>query len=152
MQVILMIEKAFLTGRTTTIEVYPLDYKEFLEFRGLNIQKYDKSLNKKYFEEFLKQGGIPQYIIEQDPQYLIEVVNSIIEKDIILYYKIRDERTIKELFKLLCSRIGKPTSYNKLSNILNIKPETVKRYISYFEKTYLSFSLVKNLQEAEMKV
>ena len=133
-------KKAFLTGRTTTIEVYPLSYKEFLKFRGLKVLKYDVSLNRKYFEEYLKHGGIPQYVIKRDPQYLIDVVNSIIEKDIIQHYEIRDGGTIKELFKLLCSGIGRPTSYNKLSNVLKAKPETVKKYLTYFEKTYLFFS------------
>ena len=133
-------KKAFLTGRTTTIEVYPLSYAEFLEFRGLKVPKHDASLNRKYFEEYLKHGGIPQYVIKQDPQYLMDVANSIIEKDIILHYKIRDEGTIKELFRLLCSRVGKPVSYNKLSKILNAKFETVRKYLTYFEKTYLFFS------------
>ena len=133
-------KKAFLTGRTTTLEVYPLNYEEFLEFKRLKIPKYDRSLNRKYFEEYLKQGGIPQYVIEQDPQYLVDVTNSIIEKDIISRYNLRDAGTIKELFKLLCSRIGTPISYNKLSNILKIKTETVKKYLTYFEQTYLFFS------------
>ena len=133
-------EKAYLTGRTTTIEVFPLTYQEYLEFRNYEIQKYDKALNKKYFEEYLKYGGIPEYVIKKDPQYLIDVINSIIEKDIIFFYRIKDEKVIKELYKLLCERIGKPTSYNKLSNILKVKPETIKRYITYFEKTYLLFS------------
>ena len=132
--------KAFLTGRTSTIEVYPLSYREYLEFRNLEIQKYDSNLNKRYFEEYLKHGGFPEYVIEQDPQHLLDIANSIIQKDIVSYYSIKDEKTIKELFNLLCVRIGKPTSYNKLAKILKIKPETVKNYVSYFEKTFMFFS------------
>ena len=82
---------------------------------------------------------MPEYVIKRDPQYLIDVINSIIEKDIILYHNLKDPATIKELFRLLCSRIGKPTSYNKLSNILKVKPETVKKYVSHLEKTHLIF-------------
>ena len=133
-------KKAFLTGRTATVEVYPLDYEEFLKFKKIKIEKHDKSLNKRYFEEYLKHGGMPQYTLDPDPERLLEIVNSIIQKDLISYYKIKDEKSIKELFKILCRRIGTPVSYNKIAGILKIEPETVKKYIHYFEKTYLFFS------------
>ncbi len=136
-------KKAFLTGRTNTIEITPLDFDEFLLFKGLKLNKYDDIINKSYFEKYLNLGGLPQYILDEDPNYLNETVNSIIYKDIISKYKIRDEKIIKELFILLCSRIGKPTSYNKLAKILKISDITVKTYISYFEKTYLFYSIDK---------
>jgi predicted AAA+ superfamily ATPase len=134
-------KKAYLTGRTLTIEIYPLSYEEFLIFRNLNLEKYDTTLNEKYFEKYMEIGGIPEYVLKENSQYLLEVLNSIIQKDIIYNYNIKNEKTIKELFSLLMERIGKPTSYNKLSNILKIKPETIKKYIGYFEKTYLLFSI-----------
>ena len=139
-------EKAYLTGRTKTIEVFPLTYEEYLDFKELKIHKFDTTLNQKEFESYLKLGGLPQYIIENNPQNLVDVVNSIIEKDIISYYKLEDEKTIKELFRLLCERIGKPISYNKLSNILltekniKIKSQTIKKYLTYLEKTFLIYS------------
>ena len=133
-------EKAYLTGRTRTIEIYPLTYDEYLEFREIEVSKFDTTLNRKYFEEYLKSGGILKYVIDEDPQFLLDVVNSIIEKDIIKYHKIKDDRIIKDLFKLLCERIGKPTSYNKLSNILNVRVETIRNYITYLEKTFLIYS------------
>ena len=139
-------EKAYLTGRTKTIEVFPLTYSEYLDFKELKIHKFDTTLNQKEFENYLKLGGLPQYIIENNPQNLVDVVNSIIEKDIISYYKLEDEKTIKELFRLLCERIGKPISYNKLSNILltekniKIKSQTIKKYLTYLEKTFLIYS------------
>ena len=133
-------EKAYLTGRTKTIEIYPLTYDEYLEFREIEVSKFDTTLNKKYFEDYLKSGGILKYVIDEDPQFLLDVVNSIIEKDIIKYHKIKDDRIIKDLFKLLCERIGKPTSYNKLSNILNVRVETIRNYITYLEKTFLIYS------------
>ena len=46
-----------------------------------------------------------------------------------------------ELFKLLCERVGKPFTYNKLSHVLDVSPETVRRYVQYFENTYLFYSI-----------
>ncbi len=133
--------KAYLTGRTKTIEIMPLTFQEFLEFKNIKIYKADKSKLKAYFEEYMKLGGIPKYVETEDREYLKELVNSIIYKDIISQYNISNEKAIKELFILLCERVGKPVSYNKLSNILKISVNSVKRYISYFEKAYLFYSV-----------
>lgn len=135
--------KAFLTGRVKTIEVFPLDFKEYLIFKNLKINPYDKILTKKYFEDYMKIGGLPEFVLNADNSYIRELINSIIYKDIIAQNKIKDERTVKELFRLLCQRIGKPTSYNKLANILRVSDLTIKKYIDYFEKSFMFYSVEK---------
>ncbi|MBI5036637.1 ATP-binding protein [Candidatus Micrarchaeota archaeon] len=85
----------------------------------------------------MRLGGIPQYVLTEDEDYLNELVEGIIYKDIIAYHKIENEKAVKELFSLLCRRVGKPTSYNKLSKILGVSVDSVKRYVGYFEKAYL---------------
>lgn len=132
-------QKAKLTGRTRTIEVMPLDFKEFLIFKNADISKEDSAKIEGYFKDFLRIGGIPYYVITEDQTYLNELVESIIYKDIISYHKITAEKTIRELFVLLCQRVGKPTSYNKIAQILKISVDSVKRYIGYFEKAYLFY-------------
>ncbi|MFT4326663.1 MAG: DUF4143 domain-containing protein, partial [Candidatus Woesearchaeota archaeon] len=92
---------------------------------------------------YLYEGGIPEFVLTQDISQLNELLNSILYKDIIAQYNIKNEKEIKELLRLLCQRIGKPTSYNKLANILHISGDTVKKYITYFEKTYLFYSVEK---------
>jgi len=134
-------KKAYLTGRTITLEVMPLDFEEFLLFKKVHIKPFDKQLNISYFEEYMQKGGIPKFVLENDIDYLNELVNSILYKDIIAQYNIKDEKIIKELLRLLCQRIGKPTSYNKLGKILNISDNSVKKYITYFEKCYLFYSI-----------
>ena len=66
-------------------------------------------------------------------------MENILYKDIIAYHKITAEKTIKELFILLCQRVGKPMSYNKIAEILKISVDSVKRYVGYFEKAYLFY-------------
>ena len=132
-------KKAKLTGRTKTIEVMPLDFQEFLEFKEAKISKSDAAKLESYFRDYLRIGGIPYYVLTEDKTYLNELVESIIYKDIIAYHKITAEKTIKELFILLCQRVGKPMSYNKIAEILKISVDSVKRYIGYFEKAYLFY-------------
>lgn len=132
-------KKASLTGRTKTIEVMPLDFEEFLLFKKAKISKSDSAKLKSYFEDYLRIGGIPYYVITEDKSYLNELVESIVYKDIISYHKITAEKIIKELFVLLCQRVGKPMSYNKIADILKISVDSAKRYVGYFEKAYLFY-------------
>ena len=132
-------KKGSLTGRIKTIEVMPLDFQEFLIFKEAKISKSDNAKLESYFKDYLKLGGIPQYVLTEDKSYLNELVENIIYKDIIAYHKITAEKTIKELFILLCQRVGKPMSYNKISGVLKISVDSAKRYVSYFEKAYLFY-------------
>lgn len=134
-------KKAYLTGRTKTIEIAPLTFSEFLEFKEAKIGKADRAKLESYFRDYLRIGGIPYYVLTEDGQYLNELIESIIYKDIIAYHKISSEKAVKELFILLCQRVGKPMSYNKLAKILKISVDSVKRYIDYFEKAYLFYTV-----------
>ncbi len=145
-------KKAFLTGRTRTIEILPLNFQEFLIFKNLEIKKSDRARLESYFKDYLKIGGIPYYVLTEDREYLNELVQSIIYKDIVAYHKITNEKVVKELFYLLCQRVGKPTSYNKISNILKISVDSVKRYVSYFEKAYLFYIVDKYSKSYNKKV
>ncbi|RLG15858.1 MAG: ATP-binding protein [Candidatus Nanohalarchaeota archaeon] len=137
-------KKAFLTGRTKTIEVMPLDFQEFLQFRKIKVKKYDYALMKTYFDDYLKNGGMPEYVLEPDIDYLKELVESIVYKDIIAYHNIKDKTIVFNLLKLLSERVGKRLTYNKLANILKISVDSVRRYLSYFEDTYLVYMIGKH--------
>ena len=145
-------KKALLTGRTKTIEVMPLTFQEFLQFKWAKISKTDKPKLESYFKDYLKLGGIPYYVLTEDRDYLNELIESIIYKDIIAHYKITGERAVKELFVLLCRRVGKPMSYNKLAKILKISVDSVKRYVGYFEQAYLFYVVDRYSKSANEKV
>jgi hypothetical protein len=90
----------------------------------------------------MKCGGIPEYVIYQDRAYLQNLVDDIIYKDIIACHNIRNHTVIKDFFLLLMERSGKQFSLNKIANILQITPDTAKRYLEFFNDTYL-ISLVQ---------
>lgn len=145
-------KKASLTGRTKTIEVMPLNFQEFLIFREAKINKSDSAKLESYFKDYLKIGGIPYYVLKEDKTYINELIEGIIYKDIIAYHKITAEKTIKELFILLCQRVGKPMSYNKISEILKISVDSAKRYVNYFEKAYLFYVVDRYSKSINEKV
>ncbi|MEJ5351048.1 MAG: ATP-binding protein [Melioribacteraceae bacterium] len=138
---ILKSKKSFITGRTKIIELLPLDFDEYLIFKDIHINKRDEHLYDKYFEDYMYTGGIPEYVLRGDIEYVKELVDDIILKDIAAQYKIRDSYLLKDLFLLLMERCGKVFSINKIANILRVSPDTVKRLISYFQDTYLIYLL-----------
>lgn len=134
---ILKSRKSLITGRAKIIEILPLDFEEYLTFKKISINKKDSHLAEKYFEEFLQCGGIPEYVLREDIEYLKELVDDIILKDIAAQYNIKDNSLLKDFFLLLMERSGKVFSINKLANILKVSPDTVRRYLEHFQNTYL---------------
>lgn len=128
---------AKLTGRTKKIEVKPLSFPEYLRFRSIEIGKADSHMYESYFSDYMEYGGIPRYAMEMDQNYVIQLVDAIITKDIVSYHNIRNPKVLTELFLLLCERAGKKMSINKIARILSISVESARQYLSYMEECFL---------------
>ncbi len=130
-------KKASLTGRSITIEIEPLDLDEYLYFNGIELKKRDSQLYQSYFLEYIKVGGLPENVLNPNRKYLMNLVEDIIQKDITAFHGIKNHQIVRDYFTLLMERGGKQLSINKIGKILNISPDTSKRYLNYFESTYL---------------
>jgi len=129
--------RAFLTGRAITYEIQPLSFHEYLEFREITIAKRDEVLLDSYFRDYIRDGGLPENVLKHRRDYLMGLVDDIIQKDIIAFYSLRNYRVVRDYFSLLMERSGKQVSINKISRILKISPDTAKRYLQYFEDAFL---------------
>ena len=141
-------KKAFLTGRHITIRVKPLSFSEYLIFRGKKTK--EPHLLERYFEEYLRDGGIPEYVLSRDASYLVGLAEDIIARDIGSQANISNLLKLTELFLLLVSHTGKMITYSKLSKLLGIKQETVEQYISYLtssELVHLVYRWAKSFNE-----
>ncbi len=130
-------KKAYLTGRAITYEVKPLDFEEYLQFKGIVIKKSEPYLLETHFQNYMKEGGMPEHVLNPSREYLMGLVNDIIQKDIIAYKGLRNRQVIQDYFTLLMERSGKQLSINKIAHILGISTDTASRYLGYFEETYL---------------
>jgi predicted AAA+ superfamily ATPase len=124
-------------GRYGKMNVFPLSFQEFLEFRNISIKPSEQYLLDKYLEEYMEIGGLPEYVLSSDPQYVEEVVEDIIYKDIAIRYNIKDPIMMKDLFYLLCNRVGKKVTASKLGRLLRLSHDTIRNYLSYFQETFL---------------
>ncbi len=136
-------KNAYLTGRQRVIEVMPLSFEEYLVFKNVTIKKSDAYLIESYFEDYMNDGGMPEYVLSGDIGYLQNLIDNIIYKDIIAYHNIKNESIIKDFYKLLMERSGKQLSLNKMANILSIGVDSAKRYLAYFEDTYFIYTVEK---------
>src|SRR3990167_1685089 len=135
-----------LTGRYIQLEVYPLSFREII------LHKYPDILSKKalstndtgmilhHFSNYLNNGGIPEYVKFEKAEYLKDLFDGILYRDIITRYKINDERSLQEVVYYFASNIGKEFSYTKLGKIVGISsPHTIANYCNYLEQCYLCF-------------
>ncbi|MCX6334873.1 MAG: ATP-binding protein [Bacteroidia bacterium] len=138
-----------LTGRYSTIELFPFSFCEFLNSKGVKIIKSitarDKGILFNHFNEYMKAGGFPEVLAGEDKKiYLLNLFEAIVTRDIIYRHNIRNVRTLKELAILLSGTFAGEISYNRLKNIFALGSEnTVKNYITYFEEAWLFLSLPK---------
>ena len=139
-----------LTGRYVQIELFPFSFSEFLKFKKIKVEKNDFykrveiSKIKNLFREYLKYGGFYQFLNTKDKDFFKYLYDSILYKDVIVRYKLQNEKNIKDVLYYLISNVGKEFSYNSLKNITNIlNSTTIKEYINYLEEVYLIFTINK---------
>lgn len=138
-----------LTGRYKLFEVYPFSFAEFLRFKKITVKDSVYIAEEKVklitaFSKYAESGGMPEYLRNQDSEYIKTLYDNIIYRDIIARYSIRRQRLVRELVGILASSISLPFTYNSLKNSLGLKNAiTVKEYITYLSGAYLFFELLR---------
>lgn len=133
-----------LRGRGIEIKVYPLSFKEFYD--GVS----DKT---KSFNDYIKYGGLP-YLSSLDKEYekkeYLKMLNdTLITKDIIDKYKIRNTNVFNALFDLLCSSIGSYVSPNKIANTLisngfkTVDNDAISNYLNYLCDAFIFYKAIR---------
>jgi hypothetical protein len=130
----------FLSGRYIEIKIFALSYIEFLSFHSL---KNDKTSLFKY----IKYGGLPylKHLSLEDKivyEYLINIYNTVLLKDVVSRYAIRNIFFLEQLIHYLGDNIGNLISSKKISDYLKsqkmkISPNIVLNYLSHLVSVYL---------------
>ncbi len=140
-----------LVGRKNTIYLFPLAQMEFA-----NYENFKETTQK--LEERLLFGSYPE--LEQYPEweekinYLKEIVNSYLLKDILVYEGIKQSNKILDLLKLIAFQIGQEVSLQELARQLGISKNTVERYLDLLSKVFVIYKVPgfsKNLRKEVTK-
>ena len=130
-----------LSGRHVEIRVHPLTYMEFLQFHKL--PDSDESLMT-----YLNYGGLPGLRtvgLDNEDQvwaYLASVFNTIMLKDIIERYDIRNIPFLNNLIAFYADTTGKLTSANSISKYMksqneNVSSNLILLYRSFYSEAFL---------------
>ncbi len=130
----------FLSGRFIEIQVYSLSYSEFLMFQQLETNVENLNL-------YLKYGGLPylKHLKLEDEivfEYLKNIYSTIIYRDIINRYSVRNVSFLEQLVLFLASNTGSIFSAKKISDFLksqriNIAPNQVQIYNRYLVNAFI---------------
>jgi len=137
-------KSAAMTGRGRPIHVSPLTFQDYLRFTGRTYTRSEPPSMINALDEYLMRGGMPEYVLHRDPQTVVDLLDDIIFKDISSVYSIRDPLLLRSMFRGLMERVGRPLSYSKMGRIISLGQDAARRYVGYFDETYLVSILEKH--------
>ena len=142
----------FLAGRHVDIEIFPLSFTEFLEFKGVSIRSRMEMVKfrhriRKLLDEYLEFGSFPKVALIEEEKGKEELLNNyfrdILIKDVQSRFKVREPVKLEELAKYYLTNIGTLQSFNRVRKLLNLSLDTVERYSTYFTVARLIFFVPK---------
>jgi len=135
-----------LSGRYVEINLYTLSYKEFVQFRNTELTNAEDE-----FYLYLKYGGFPvihffDYNDELIYQYINSLYSTILLKDIISRYNIRNVQLFENLTKFVFDNIGNIFSGNSIAKYLKAQNismglDTIQNYLQYLENSFLVYKV-----------
>ncbi len=137
-----------LTGRYIEIEMFPLNFREFLEmkkFLGKDVK--DNALEE--FNDYIRYGGFPKTLEFDSPSdkelYVADVISQIIDKDVVKHRKIRNKAVFERVMTYIINNFGSTTSLSALSDYfkrtehISILPETLNTYLGILESAKIIY-------------
>lgn len=139
-----------LAGRKQLFMMKPVSFIEFLDFK--TGYKYSSRLTdfiigqdprlESLFQEYLHFGGYPRVILadtlERKREEMQEIYTSYLEKDISKLLNVQKTEAFGLLLTMLASQIGQGINVHELSGTLGLDFATVKNYLWYLEKTFIT--------------
>ena len=134
----------YLTGRYVLIPVYPLSFKEYLDFKSSSAKSEKELLN-----EYIKFGGFPIVALgnydEQSAYQIVEgIYNSVITSDITKRHNIVNFDLFNRVVKFIIENVGKTFSANSIVKFLKgegraLSVESIYNYLEWLEKAFVIY-------------
>lgn len=128
-----------LSGRYIGMTVYPFSYTEY---RGI----WNFGKNRESFLSYLKDGGLPELInltdIDVKQRYIEGLRDSIMLKDIVRRYAIKDVALLENLFSFLVNNASNMVSVTGIVKYIKGRGskasyDTVAAYIEYLQEAFI---------------
>lgn len=135
----------YLAGRYIEIPVYTLSYKEFLDFKS-HYSTLNQEANNSVFS-YLRKGGFPvihtaDYTEENAYKVVYDIYSSVILRDTVQRYKIRDVELLERVIMYAFDNIGNTFSGKSVADYFKnqnrkIDINTVYNYLNALEGAFI---------------
>ena len=135
-----------LAGRYVEFIIYPFSFTEFSE---LYTKTVPNTTSHELFTRYLILGGMPylgnlRYQEEPSRQYLQDVYNSVVLKDVVMRNKVRDVDLLERIIAYVFLNTGATFSASAISKYFRsenrkVAPETILSYLKYCEEAFLFY-------------
>ena len=131
------------TGRTFEIKIYPFSFEEYMKYFNFDNQYLA-------FNTFMQDGGMSgSYLYKElvdKNNYLSDIYNTLILRDIVQKYNIKNEDLLKKLSDYLLDNVSNLTSSTKIENLLKSSNQTadhktIAKYIEYLCNAYAFYKV-----------
>lgn len=128
-----------LSGRYVTFEVFPFSFTEYTGITNLEATKQS-------YIQYMESGGLPElFVLPNDDtkrNYIAAVKDTVLLRDIIQRYSIKDPKLLEDLFIYLVNNASNLLSVNNIANYMKSSGrkttyDTIANYIGYIENTFL---------------
>jgi len=151
-----------LRGRTVNVQMFPLNWREYLKFKKIDLEKTPLEQKLYLLRDFLNFGGLPEIVLAQEglrPMLLDDYYQTFVQRDIIGRERIRNKNALRDLLKLVLN--SRFFTYSKFAASLKslghkIGKTTVIDYLRAAQNAYFVFiletgspSVKKRLQSAK---
>lgn len=127
-----------LVGRSSQFLLFPFSQNELTDKE--NVLQVHQNL-----EEKIVYGYYPEVVLMNDlgqkKDYLKNIVNSYLLKDILVLDGLKNSKKMLELLKLIAFQIGSEVSYDELSRQLGLSRNTVEKYLDLLSKVFVIYKL-----------
>ena len=131
-----------LAGRYVSFKIQPFLFKEICKFKQLE----NREIIEKEFQDYLKWGGMPQRFCfkaeSEIKNYLMDLYDSIVIKDIVSRYNVKDVELLNKILEYLMSTPAQQFSVTNVVNYLknenrSCSNETLYNYLSYITNSFI---------------
>ena len=128
-----------LSGRYVCFEIFPFSYSEYLGIM-------QKERGRQSYLEYMNSGGLPELFMLPKPElkrnYMSAIKDTILLRDIIQRYNIRDTKLLEDIFVFLVNNASNLISINNIVNYFKnhgrrTSYDVVSSYIGYIEEAFL---------------
>jgi len=134
-----------LSGRYIEFQIFPFSYNEYISYLKLKNSKQS-------FLQYMNTGGLPELFNlheeEAKRHYVAAVKDTILFRDVIQRYNIKDAKLLEDIFLFLINNASNLISITNIIKYFKGKNrktnyETIANYINYLKNSYLIHQVEK---------